>query len=104
EFNETAVLGLAEASAMRGGKRKAISILDRYLAEVEGGPGDLKLPATLLRRRIVERVPERQSLLNPDPPFVGREEEIRDLTRRLYRARAGHGSATVLIGEPGVGK
>lgn len=104
EFNEAAVLGLAEASAMRGGKRMAVSILDRYLAEVEGGPSDLKLPASLLRRRIVERIPDRQALLNPDPPFVGREAEMRELTRSLYQARAGHGSATLLIGEPGIGK
>ncbi|HET6761154.1 MAG TPA: hypothetical protein VFH13_03600, partial [Gemmatimonadaceae bacterium] len=44
-FNEAAVLAQAEASAMRGGKRKALSILDRYIAEVGDGQSDLRLPA-----------------------------------------------------------
>jgi tetratricopeptide (TPR) repeat protein len=103
-FNEVAVLAQAEASAMRGGKRKALSILDRYIAEVGDGQSDLRLPATLLRRRVAERVPDRQALLNVDPPFVGREAEMEALTRSFSRARTGHGSATLLIGEPGIGK
>ena len=103
-FNEVAVLAQAEASAMRGGKRKALSILDRYIAEVGDGQSDLRLPATLLRRRVVERVPDRQALLNVDPPFVGREAEMEALTRSFARARSGNGSATLLTGEPGIGK
>ena len=103
-FNEVAVLAQAEASAMRGGKRKALSILDRYIAEVGDSQSDLRLPATLLRRRVVERVPDRQALLNVDPPFVGREAEMEVLTRSFARARSGNGSATLLVGEPGIGK
>src|SRR5687768_5520526 len=97
-FNEVAVLAQAEASAMRGGKQKALSILDRYIDEVGQGQSDLKLPAALLRRRVVQRVPDSQALLNVDPPFVGREAEMEALTRNFSRARTGNGSATLLIG------
>src|SRR6202022_2534610 len=44
-YNETAVLAQAEAAAMRGGKRKPVSILDRFLAHVGGIQNDLKLPS-----------------------------------------------------------
>ncbi|MGH7604512.1 MAG: ATP-binding protein [Gemmatimonadaceae bacterium] len=105
-FNETAVLAQAEAAAMRGGKRKAVSILDRYIAEVGVGPGqgDLQLPAALLRRRVVERIPDRPALLNIDPPFVGREAEMEILTKKFNEAREGRGSSMLLVGEPGIGK
>ena len=104
QYNETAVLAQAEAAAMRGGKRKAVSILDRYLAEVGPSQANISLPATLLRRRIVERIPDRQALLNADPAFVGRQGEMEALARSLERARIGHGSATLIVGEPGIGK
>ncbi|MDQ6872121.1 MAG: AAA family ATPase [Gemmatimonadota bacterium] len=103
-YNETAVLAQAEAAAMRGGKRKAISILDRYIADVGGAQHDLRLPATLLRRRVVERTPDRPPLLNTEPPFVGREFEMESLTRSFERAKRGHGSGTLIVGEPGIGK
>ena len=103
-YNETAVLAQAEAAAMRGGKRKAVSILDRYIADVGGTQNELKLPASLLRRRVVERIPDRPTLLNVDPPFVGREIEMEALTRSFERAQGGHGSGTIIIGEPGIGK
>ncbi len=103
-YNETAVLAQAEAAAMRGGKLKAVSILDRYLVEVGASHTDLKLPAALLRRRVVERIPDGPGLLNADPPFVGRESEMEALTRSFERARSGYGSATLVVGEPGIGK
>jgi len=103
-YNEVAVLAQAEAAAMRGGKRKAVSILDRYIAEVGGSATELKLPATLLRRRVVERIPDRPALLNADPPFVGRELEMEALSRRFEQARTGKGSGTLLVGDPGIGK
>jgi DNA-binding SARP family transcriptional activator/tetratricopeptide (TPR) repeat protein len=103
-YNEAAVLAQAEASAMRGGKRQAVSILDRYIAEVGVTQSDLHLPATLLRRRVIERVPDRPALLNTAPPFVGREVETEALTRKFNAARRGKGSAVLLVGEPGIGK
>jgi DNA-binding SARP family transcriptional activator/tetratricopeptide (TPR) repeat protein len=104
EYNEAAVLACAEAAAMRGGKREAVSILDRYISEVGSERTELRLPATLLRRRIVERIPDRPPVLNGDPPFVGREAQMEVLTESFMRARAGAGSATLIIGEPGIGK
>ena len=96
EYNETAVLARAEAAAMRGGKLEAVSILDRYISEVGGGKNELRLPATLLRRRVVERIPDRPPVLNGDPPFVGREAQMEVLTQSFVRARAGAGSAILL--------
>jgi DNA-binding SARP family transcriptional activator len=103
-FNEVAVLAKAEAAAMRGGKRKAVAILDHYISEVGDGASDLRLPATILRRRVVERIPDRPALLNTDPPFVGREIEMQALSRSFEQARGGKGSATLLVGDPGIGK
>jgi len=37
-------------------------------------------------------------------PFVGRESELDQLRQALERARAGHGQAVAVVGEPGVGK
>jgi DNA-binding SARP family transcriptional activator len=103
-FNEVAILSHAEATAMRGGKHKAVSILDRYISDVGDKSADLKVPAVVLRKRVVERIPDRPTLANADPPFVGREIEMEHLTRKLEEARIGRGSATLLLGEPGIGK
>lgn len=103
-FNEVAVLAKAEAAAMRGGKRKAVAILDHYISEVGDSASELRLPATILRRRVVERIPDRPALLNTDPAFVGREIEMEALCRRFEQARTGRGSATLLVGDPGIGK
>lgn len=103
-FNEAAILAQAEAAAMLGGKRKAVAILDRYISEVGGGASELRLPATILRRRVVERIPDRPALLNTDSPFVGRETEMEALSRRFEQARAGKGSATLVVGDSGIGK
>ena len=103
-FNEEAVLAKAESAAMRGSKRKALDILDAYLAELGESAPDLRLPAALLRRRVVERIPERPALPNTDSAFVGRETEVAVLTNDFERARSGDGSATLLVGEPGIGK
>jgi len=103
-FNEIAVLAQAEAIAMGGGKRRAVAILDRYIAEVGESGSDLRLPATLLRRRVAERASERIDLQNVDPPFVGREAEMQSLIAGFQAAKAGRGSALLVVGEPGIGK
>ncbi len=103
-FNEAAVLGKAEAAAMRGSKRKAVSMLDKYLADIGELPGELRIPATILRRRVVERIPDRPELGNTDPAFVGREAEMTLLTTAFEKARGGKGSAPLVPGEPGIGK
>ena len=102
-YNESAVLALAESSAMRGQKRHAVSILDSYLSEVGGNP-DIRLPTSLLRKRILETPPNAPPIALPTPAFVGREVEMERLTARLKEAQKARGSACVVIGDPGIGK
>jgi len=103
-LNESAVLAQAESSAMRGGKREAIDILDRFLTEIGSSNADLRVPATLLRRRITERVPDQPTRAPRECAFVGREREMEALIGDLAQARAGRGSARLITGEPGIGK
>lgn len=103
-FNEVAVLAQAEATAMRGGKIRAIEILDRYIEDVGGARAELRLPASILRRRVSERFPDKAPLQNGDPPFVGREVEMELLTARLEAAKGGKGAGVLLTGEAGIGK
>ena len=102
-LNEEATLTVAESAALGGSKSKALSILNHYLEEIGENASEIKLPAVLLRRRISEAY---QNNIFPvrDAPFVGREEEMTELTRALARAQAGNGSAYVIWGEPGIGK
>ncbi len=104
KFNEIAVLARAEAAAMCGGKRRAVAILDSFIDEIGSGQTELRLPAMLLRRRIAERIPDREVLQTAEPPFVGRQAEFEILIRGFQMAKAGNGSATLLVGEPGIGK
>ncbi|HEU4766941.1 MAG TPA: AAA family ATPase [Pyrinomonadaceae bacterium] len=103
-FNESAVLAMAEAFAMRGQKREAVTMLDDYLREV-GGNADMRLPTTLLRKRIIDSSPSSVSSPPlPDPVYVGRQVELETLTCRLKEAQRGRGGACILLGEPGIGK
>ena len=103
-LNETAILARAEASAMRGSKREALSILDRFLLELGNVPKEIRLPAEVLRRRIVDRVPEQSARINEQLPFVGREVEAELLNRRLNQVQARSGGIVVVAGDPGIGK
>jgi hypothetical protein len=102
-LNEEATLTVAESAALGGSKTKALSILNHYLEDIGENASEIKLPAVLLRRRISEAY---QNNIFPvrDAPFVGREEEMAELTRALARAQGGSGSAYVIWGEPGIGK
>jgi len=102
-FNESAVMAQAEASAMRGAKTQAIQILDRYLVEVGSDP-DLRLSASVLRKRITYRIPERSPIAVRDSAFVGRDAEMETLTHELLAARHGRGGARLVRGEAGIGK
>lgn len=103
-FNEEAVLARAEASAMRGAKHEAVTILDRYVADLGPGGADIKLPASLMRRRIAERVSEAAFSDRTQGIFVGRETDMQALTVILDDARAGRGRSCVIWGDPGIGK
>ncbi|AMW05419.1 hypothetical protein GEMMAAP_12635 [Gemmatimonas phototrophica] len=104
-LNEDGTLGLAECVAMTGSKAEAVAIIDRYLQELGAHAGDIRLPATMLRKRFVEPPRRRRSVaLVTDKHFVGRDEELSELTMSLRRARWHDGSAVVLHGPPGIGK
>jgi DNA-binding SARP family transcriptional activator len=103
-LNEEATLALAEATALAGAKAQAIGIIDRYLDEVGGHPADLRLPATVLRRRIAERFPTHKYVNAADNCFVGRAREIAELLATWRRAKDRRGGAVLLWGEPGIGK
>lgn len=106
-LNEEATLALAEATALTGSKRAALTILDGYLADL-GGAGDvvpeLRLPAAVLRRRIADRLRPPTSLAVAESYFVGRGESVALLHERFSDVRAGHGRAVLLWGEAGIGK
>jgi DNA-binding SARP family transcriptional activator len=102
-LNEEATLTLAEVAAMQGSKVRALDILDRYLREIGPEARELRVPATVLRRRIAE-VYRGEGISVPPIPHVGREAELAELTRALQLARSGQGSAVLIWGEPGIGK
>ncbi len=103
-YNEEATLAMAEACAMRGGKLDAMRILDRYLSEVGSGPTDLRLPATIMRRRIADRMHPRAEAAVGESPLVGRGAVMEQLGELLERSREGKGQACLVWGDAGVGK
>jgi DNA-binding SARP family transcriptional activator/tetratricopeptide (TPR) repeat protein len=103
-FNEAAVLAQAEASAMRGAKTQAVEILDRFIADVGSDNPNLRVSATVLRKRITDRIPERSPITVRECAFVGRDQEMETMTSALVAARRGNGGARLLRGEAGIGK
>lgn len=106
-LNEEATLALAEAIALTGSKRSALAIIDGYLDELggpESGAGDLRLPATVVRKRIAERLHPPTSLAVAESCFVGRGDSMAFLGERLQDARRGSGRAVLAWGEAGMGK
>lgn len=102
-LNEEATLVLAEAAAMNGSKVRALAILDRYLRDIGPDAREIRLPATLMRRRIAEvyhgdLIPVRAT------PHVGRDAEMAELSRALHAAGSSRGSSFIIWGEPGIGK
>ncbi|MEJ7759452.1 MAG: AAA family ATPase [Gemmatimonadaceae bacterium] len=103
-YNEEATLALAEAYAMRGSKLEGMRILDKYLSEVGRGPSDLRVPATIMRKRIANRIPPRAHLFAASTPLVGRGASMEELGVLLDRARARQGQACLIWGDAGIGK
>ncbi len=103
-LNEEATLALAEAIACSGSKAAAVRLLDDYLEDIGSASADLRVPATVLRRRISERMPERGYRPQMELPFVGRESEMAFLAERFQQARRGESQCVVISGEPGIGK
>ncbi len=104
-LNEDATLTVAECTALAGSKSEAVAILDKYLAELGIGAGDIRLPAAMLRRRIAEPIARgRISFAPTERHFMGREEELSVLTMMMRRARWHDGSVVLLHGTSGMGK
>ncbi len=102
-LNEEATLVLAEATAIGGNKVMALAIIDRYLREIGPEAREIRLPATLLRRRIAE-VYNGDLFHVRETPHVGRDAEMAELTRAMHAALASRGSSFLIWGEPGIGK
>ncbi|MGZ3492825.1 MAG: ATP-binding protein [Gemmatimonadaceae bacterium] len=105
-YNEAAVLARAEAYAMRGQKAQAVSMLDQYIRELAPRNPSLVIPATVLRKRVLQhsaQTPSRAFSEN-EPAFIGRELEMETLTQLLGNARDGRGGGCIIVGEPGIGK
>lgn len=103
-YNEEATLALAEAYAMRGSKLEGVRILDSYLSEIGTSHSDLRLPATVMRKRIVDRMPPRAHPSSGEIPLVGRSEEMEKLSSLLHAVRSGEGKTLLLWGDAGIGK
>ncbi len=104
-LHEEATLTLAECTMLAGSKAEAVAIIDRYLAEIGPSAGDIRLPATLLRKRFTEPPSKkRPSFVPTERHFVGRTSELANLTMAMRRARWHDGSAVMVVGPSGSGK
>jgi DNA-binding SARP family transcriptional activator/tetratricopeptide (TPR) repeat protein len=102
--NEEATLALAEALAMRGEKIEAVRALDGYLREIGRDASDLRVSATVMRKRITERMSPRDDEGEKESPLRGRELFVEMLAHRLYAARQKKPGAVAIWGEAGIGK
>ena len=102
-LNEEATLGLAEALALSGSKAAGVKVLEAYLNEVTPLDPKLSLPATLLRKRIGERLSSQPSLSSRGP-LVGRERELLALSAMIADTQAGLQRTALIWGESGIGK
>ena len=103
-LNEEATLTLAEFTALRGDKREALRMIDGYIAEMGGTYADLRLPASLLRNRISERVAYPPASAAGRVPLIGREESLEVLANVAAQVTGGVGQTCVIHGPPGIGK
>lgn len=103
-YNEEGTLVLAEAYAMRGAKLDAVRVLDDYISEVGSGPTELRLPATIMRRRIADRLTQNSHPKSGEIPLIGRSEPMAELCCMLHLLREKRGAACLVWGEAGIGK
>jgi DNA-binding SARP family transcriptional activator len=103
-LNETAILGLAEATARAGSKVLAVSMLDAYRAELGDERAALALPASLLEKRINSSRERTLSMKREPLPFLGRKRELESLLAQWETARRGGAHALWLTGSKSVGK
>jgi ATP-dependent Clp protease ATP-binding subunit ClpA len=102
-LNEEATLALAEAVALAGGKAEAVGLIDRYAGEIGGYQSELRVPASLLRERISDRLIRRNQAA-VELPMVGREEDVERVLTAFQRLRGNRAVSYVVTGVAGVGK
>ena len=102
-LNEEATLALAEALAMRGAKHAATRLLDEYLDETGTGPSDLRVQASLMRRRIADRMPPRPNH-SADAMLVGRTKAMERLGEMLRSVKSKQTRVCLIVGDAGIGK
>jgi DNA-binding SARP family transcriptional activator/tetratricopeptide (TPR) repeat protein len=103
-LNEEATLSLAEAYAMRGAKIDAVKMLDDYLAESGSLTNELRIPASTLRKRIVDRIQPAEHSGFAELPLLGRGLPMKTLADLLKEAKLKAGSTAIVAGEAGIGK
>ena len=79
-----------------------MKLLDDYMRDVGSANADLRVPATVVKRRISERLPGGHA----DHPtsFIGRDEEMTLAGDSLIRTAIDGRHCLVIGGEPGIGK
>ena len=104
-LNEEATLSLAEATALSGSKVQAVTLLDRYVADVqELTERTLHLPTSVLRKRIAELIPDPPCAGQSEIAFVGRGDSFAFLNRCI-KARGRSGVVGCFVwGPAGIGK
>src|SRR5688500_9132360 len=103
-LNEEATLALAEATALSWGKAQALAIIDRYHRELGSDSRDIRIPATVLRRRIVDQLPGPALAGTTETQFVGRDASVAMLNELLRSARSSEGRVCMIEGVAGIGK
>ncbi len=104
-FNEEATLALAESTALVGNKLEAITILDRYTSELGAAPNEIRLPATILRKRITERLPQAYEADVEVLTNRARVDSHDGCTNLLRSAKSGRGANVCYMwGPAGIGK
>ena len=102
--NEEGTLALAESLAMRGDKIESVRILDSYIAEIGNASSDLKISASVMRRRIADRMNPRDHEVLKETPLLGREYFMEQLVQSLRDASHSRPQVTAIWGEAGIGK
>ncbi len=102
-LNEEATLALAESVALSGGKLEAVGMIDRYRGELPHYPRELRLPASLLRERISDRL-IRRSQAQIELPMIGREADVERVVTAYQLLKGNKAVSYVVEGAAGVGK
>ena len=103
-LNESAVLGLAEATARSGSKALALSMLDTYRRELGEERAGLALPAKLLGRRIDNYCSRPSAAKSFHVRMIGRTGELSRLLTEWQSAQGGRFRGVVLFGDKSIGK